>query len=155
MRTSAAGLLALMLLTACSSSNPAKPAASASAPRSASPSPSAPASPAALKAPGPFHYTTATVAQDLVAPWSLDFDKDGAIWFTERPGRVRVIRNGALVGDPALTLSVYTGAGCEGGLLGLAVKEPYVYLYYTYNGGAANRVSRFTIAGDKLNGEQV
>src|SRR2546421_539067 len=59
MRTPAAGLLALLLLTACSSSNPAPPVASASAPRSASPSPSASATSAALKPPGPFHYTTA------------------------------------------------------------------------------------------------
>ena len=157
MRTIAAGLLALALMTACSSGSQAKPATSArtSSSPAAAASPSASATTAPLKAPGPFHYTTATVAQDLVAPWSLDFAKDGAIWLTERPGRVRVIRNGALVGDPALTLSVYTVSGCEGGLLGLAVKEPYVYLYYTYNGGAANRVSRFTNAGDKLSSEQV
>ena len=85
MRTPAAGLLALVLLTACSSSNPARPAASAKPSPSASAAPpSASATTAALKAPGPFHYTTATVAQDLVAPWSLDFAKDGAIWFTEQ-----------------------------------------------------------------------
>jgi glucose/arabinose dehydrogenase len=153
MRIPAAGLLAVLLLIACSS-GPAKPVGSARpSPSPASPSPSPTNVP--LKAPGPFHYTTATVAQDLVAPWSVDFAKDGAIWFTERPGRVRVIRNGALVGEPALTLSVFTASGCEGGLLGLAVKEPYVYVYYTHSGGAANRVSRFTIAGDKLNTEQV
>lgn len=159
MRLPAAGLLAALLLTACSSgparpAAPARPSPSPSA-SAASASPSGSPTPAALRAPGPFRYTTAAVAQDLVAPWSLDFARDGAIWFTERPGRVRVIRNGALVADPALTLSVYTASGCEGGLLGLAVREPYVYLYYTYNGGAANRVSRFTIAGDKLTGEQV
>src|SRR5438067_2965211 len=154
MRKAAVLLAGLVLLTGCASG----PAAKASP----KPSHSATASPSALPTPtptlkpaGPFHYSTTAVAQGLVAPWALDFAKDGAIWLTERPGRVRVIRNGQLLPDPALTLSVATASGCEDGLLGLALKEPYAYLYYTYNGGATNRISRFTISGDKLGGEQV
>ncbi|HEX6349449.1 MAG TPA: PQQ-dependent sugar dehydrogenase [Candidatus Dormibacteraeota bacterium] len=154
MRSAAALLAVVLLLTACGSKPTAK----------ATPTPSHPATPSAklsptptptLKPAGPFHYSTSAVAQGLVAPWALDFAKDGAIWLTERPGRVRVIRNGQLLPDPALTLSVSTASGCEDGLLGLALKEPNAYLYYTYNGGATNRVSRFTIQGDKLTGEQV
>jgi len=155
MRTAAAFLLGALLLTACSSGAPkasAKPKASASATATAS---AAPTPTPTLRPAGTFNYSTATVAQGLVAPWSLDFAKDGAIWLTERPGRVRVIRNGQLLAEPALTLSVATANGCEDGLLGLALKEPYAYLYYTYNGGATNRISRFTISGDKLSGEQV
>jgi len=153
MRTAAAFLLGALLITACSSSaakSSAKPTARASATATAIPTPTP-----TLKPAGPFNYSTATVAQGLVAPWSLDFAKDGAIWLTERPGRVRVIRDGQLLADPALTLSVATANGCEDGLLGLALREPYAYLYYTYNGGATNRISRFTISGDKLSGEQV
>jgi len=154
MRKAAVLLAGLVLLTGCASG----PAAKASP----KPSHSATASPSALPTPTPtlkpagaFHYSTTAVAQGLVAPWALDFAKDGAIWLTERPGRVRVIRNGQLLPDPALTLNVSTASGCEDGLLGLALKEPNAYLYYTYNGGATNRVSRFTIEGDKLSGEQV
>jgi glucose/arabinose dehydrogenase len=151
----AAICLLAALLASCSSQQ-AKPAATAKPSPSASPSASAsPTATPGLKPAGPFHYSTATVAQGLVAPWALDFARDGSIWLTERPGRVRVIRNGQLLPDPAVTLSVATASGCEDGLLGLALKEPYAYLYYTYNGGGTNRVSRFTISGDKLTGEQV
>jgi glucose/arabinose dehydrogenase len=155
-----AALLAAVLTTACSSS--AQPKVAASPSKSPTPSTSVSATPSATpapqpRAPGALNLSQQTVAQDLVAPWAIDFAKDGSIWFTERPGRVRVIRGGQLLPGPALTLNVATGTGCEDGLLGLALKEPYVYLYYTYrgSGGNTNRVSRFTISGDRLTGEQV
>src|SRR5207253_9131280 len=70
---------------------------------------------------------------------------------------LRISRNGQLLPAPALTLSVVTANGCESGLLGIAVKAPNVFLYYTYrgSGGNSNRISRFTIQGDSLVGEQV
>ena len=120
----------------------------------ASPSPSS--SPAALKAAGPLTFKRTTLAQGLVAPWAIDFAEDGTAWLTERPGRVRVIREGSLLADPALTLSVFNQSGCEGGLLGIAVREPYVYLdYVPRSPGNVDRVSRFTIDGDHLVSEQV
>jgi glucose/arabinose dehydrogenase len=154
-------LLAMMLVAACSSGSKPRTAASPSA--SPTPTQAATATPATPtptpqpRAPGQLNLGQQTIAQDLVAPWAIDFAKDGSIWFTERPGRVRVIRNGQLLPDPALTLSVATAGGCEDGLLGIALKDPYAYLYYTYrgSGGNTNRVSRFTISGDKLSGEQV
>jgi glucose/arabinose dehydrogenase len=148
-RRAAAALI--LLAVACSGT-----AAPAATPR-ASPVATATPSTGPLRDPGPLHFSAQTIAEGLEAPWSLDFAKDGAIWLTERPGRVRVIRNGKLLPDPALTLNVVTASGCEDGLLGLAVREPYVYLYYTYRGssGNTNRVSRFTIQGDKLASEQV
>jgi len=121
-----------------------------------SPSPS-PTPVPTLAPPGALQLSQQAIAQDLVAPWALAFATDGAIWLTERPGRVRVIRNGQLMADPALTLRVVTANGCEDGLLGIAIQEPYAFLYYTYAGpgGNTNRVSRFTIAGDRLTAEQV
>lgn len=54
---------------------------------------------------GPFTYQTAdgpirveVVARGLDHPWGMAFAPNGAILVTERPGRVRVIRNGVL--DP-------------------------------------------------------
>jgi len=116
-----------------------------------SPTPSTP------KPPGALQFNQQSVAQELVAPWAIDFAKDGSAWLTERPGRVRVIRNGRLLTDPAVTISVATANGCEDGLLGIAIGEPYAYVYYTYPGssGNTNRVSRFSMAGDKLVSEQV
>jgi aldose sugar dehydrogenase len=143
----------VLLLAGCAS--PAKPAAQASPrPSPASPSPSP--SPAGLKAPGPLTFKRTALAQGLVAPWAIDFAEDGTAWLTERPGRVRVIRDGQLLADPALTLAVFNQAGCEGGLLGIAVREPYVYLdYVPRSPGNVDRVSRFTIDGDHLVSEQV
>lgn len=111
----------------------------------------------ALKAPGPLSFTRTALAQGLVAPWAIDFAGDGTAWLTERAGRVRVIRDGKLLPDPALTLSVLNQAGCEGGLLGIAVKEPHVYVDYSIGSSAGNvdRVSRFTIDGNHLVSEQV
>jgi glucose/arabinose dehydrogenase len=122
-----------------------------------SPHPSATPTATTLGLPQPLNFTVKTVAEGLVAPWALAFAADGTIWLTERPGRVRIVRKGQLLASPALTLSVVTANGCESGLLGIAVKEPAVFLYYTYrgSGGNTNRISRFTIQDDSLVGEQV
>ncbi len=157
-RRAFAVVLAAVTLAACSTAakqqgTSAHPSRS---PQTAQPAPS-PTSTPTLKPPGPLQLNQQSIAQNLVAPWSLAFAKDGSIWLTERPGRVRVIRNGQLLADPAVTISVVTANACEDGLLGIAIEEPYVYLYYTYAGSAGNtnRVSRFSISGDKLTSEQV
>jgi glucose/arabinose dehydrogenase len=147
-------LLLALTMAACGGGSGAKKAASPTA----RPGPPATATPVpTLAPPGPLKFSMQAIAQNLVAPWALAFAGDGAIWLTERPGRVRIIRSGQLLADPALTLPVATGTGCEDGLLGIAVQEPSVFLYYTYagSGGNVNRVSRFTISGDKLTSEQV
>lgn len=151
--------LVLLLCVACSSAAPAarlspSPATSASAgPATAPPS----ATPSGLAPPGPLAFNVQVLATGLTAPWALAFGADGAIWFTERPGRVRVIRAGRLLPAPALTLDVAQQPGCEGGLLGIAVREPYAYLMYTYatSSGNVNRVARFTIQGDQLTAQKV
>jgi glucose/arabinose dehydrogenase len=148
-------LLVLLTVAACGgggsgSRSAARPTARPTAVATPTPVPT-------LAPPGALRFTVQAVAQNLVAPWALAFAADGAIWLTERPGRVRVIRNGQLLAAPALTLPVVTGTGCEDGLLGIALQEPYAFLYYTHagSGGNVNRVSRFTIAGDSLTSEQV
>jgi glucose/arabinose dehydrogenase len=149
--------LGLALLVAACTTGPPHPATSPKPSATvASPSPAVSPSPT-LRPAGPVSFQQRVIAQGLEVPWSIAFAADGAAWLTERPGRVRVIRNGALLPDPALTLRVVTAAGCEDGLLGIAIREPYAYVFYTYAGatGNTNRVSRFTIQGDHLAGEQV
>jgi glucose/arabinose dehydrogenase len=87
------------------------------------------------------------VARTLEIPWAVDFAPDGRMFVTERPGRIRVIRDGRLETQPWATLPVrHIG---EGGLLGLAVapdfqRTGFVYVYHTYadNGRLFNRVVR-------------
>ncbi len=77
------------------------------------------------------------VAMGLEVPLGLAFASDGRLFVTERPGGVRIIENGVLLPEPALTLyDVY--AQIEAGALGLAVhpqfeQNRYVYLVYTPN----------------------
>jgi aldose sugar dehydrogenase len=151
-------MLAVVTLAACTTAakQQGTGAKQSKSPQTTQPAPSPTPTPT-LKPPGPLQFNQQSIAQNLVAPWALAFAKDGSIWLTERPGRVRVIRNGKLLPDPATAISVATANGCEDGLLGMAIEEPYAYLYYTYagSGGNTNRVSRFSISGDKLTAEQV
>lgn len=102
------------------------------------------------------------IAQDLEVPWALAFLPDGAILFTERDGRVRLVdKEGNVLEKPIATISVkQTG---ESGLHGIAPhpnfnNNKFVYLYYTYqaNGdNTFNRVSRFKFSGQSLTQEEI
>ena len=59
----------------------------------------------------------------LEAPWSLVFLPDGRALVSERPGRIRLIRDGALVSNPYAAPDV--AAVGEGGLMGLAVHPKF------------------------------
>jgi len=114
----------------------------------------------ALPVPEDVAYTTEVVAADLSVPWALSFDDSGALYFTERPGRLRVIRDGQLDPEPVAELAV--AATGEGGLLGLALDPQFstnkhLYLMYTLEqgGGLANRIARYTLGEAGLSGEMV
>lgn len=83
------------------------------------------------------------VASGLSVPWALAFASNGDLYFTERIGRVSVIRGGTI--QVLAELPVETTS--ESGLLGIALSpnfssEPDIYLYYTYRDstGLWNRV---------------
>ncbi|HEU0168466.1 MAG TPA: PQQ-dependent sugar dehydrogenase [Chloroflexota bacterium] len=95
----------------------------------------------------PANVGVALVAANLAAPWALDFAPDGRVFFTERPGRIRVIQNNAVLPDPWATINVTQQAGSEWGLLGLTLDPDFatnhfVYVYYTAPGGGPNRIVR-------------
>jgi aldose sugar dehydrogenase len=102
-------------------------------------------------------FSVTTVVSRVEIPWSLAFAPDGRMFFTERPGRVRVVRNGALLEQPALTLNDVVADG-ESGALGLALhpdfaRTHYVYLAYTGRGdggSAVNRLVRYREADNTL-----
>ena len=101
------------------------------------------------------------VASNLEVPWALAFAPDGRLFVTERPGRIRVIVQGRLLGAPVATLPAVTSA--ESGLMGLVLdpdfaRNGYAYVMYTYRtegGGMANRISRLTIEANHAGGEVV
>lgn len=82
----------------------------------------------------------------------MEIAPDGRIFVCQQGGSLRVIKNGALLSTPFLTLSV--DANGERGLLGIAfdpnfATNNFLYVYYTVaTSPRRNRVSRFTANGD-------
>lgn len=73
---------------------------------------------------------------------------DGRFFVAQQTGALRIVKNGALLPAPFLTLAV--DAQGERGLVGVALHPAFasnrlVYVYYTTtSGGTHNRISRFT-----------
>jgi glucose/arabinose dehydrogenase len=118
------------------------------------------AAPPALTANLPAGFTEKVVASTLNQPTAMAFAPDGRLFVCQQGGSLRVVKAGALLAKPFLTLNV-DGNG-ERGLLGVAfdpsfASNNYVYVYYTAKTPAVhNRVSRFTASGDTaLTGSEV
>ncbi|HYJ04331.1 MAG TPA: PQQ-dependent sugar dehydrogenase [Chthoniobacterales bacterium] len=86
------------------------------------------------------------------APTAMAFAPDGRLFVCLQGGQLRVIKNGALLATPFVTLSV--NASGERGLLGVTfdpnfATNQFVYVYYTTSTAPIhNRISRFTANGD-------
>jgi glucose/arabinose dehydrogenase len=97
-------------------------------------------------------FTETLVASGLNSPTAMAFAPDGRVFICQQGGQLRVVKDGALLGTPFVSLNVNSSG--ERGLLGAAfdpdfVSNQFVYLYYTATTPALhNRVSRFTANGD-------
>ena len=86
------------------------------------------------------------------SPTAMAFAPDGRLFVCVQGGQLRVIKNGALLPTPFVSLSVSSSS--ERGLLGIAfdpnfATNQFVYLYYTTSTAPIhNRISRFTANGD-------
>ena len=117
-------------------------------------------------------YNIEVIAENLTIPWALDISNDGKIYFTERPGSVRVIENGILNPRPLITFPPPFISQGEGGLMGIALdpnfsQNHYIYVMHSYreNNRIYNRVVRLVesnniatidkILIDKIPGNQV
>ena len=103
---------------------------------------------------GTAHLTVVTKGLDH--PWGLAFIPDGSLLVTERPGRLRVIRNGVL--DPAPIAGVpQVRAATLGGLLDIALhpqfaKNRLLYLVYSKAGAEDPRRATTAIARARWDG---
>jgi glucose/arabinose dehydrogenase len=94
------------------------------------------------------------VVTGLEVPWDIAFLPGGTDWLvTERPGRLRLVRQNSLMTAPVMTVD--TVSGSEGGLLGIALdpqfqQNSYFYVYLTAQGasGYVNRVQRYVLSAD-------
>jgi glucose/arabinose dehydrogenase len=96
----------------------------------------------------------------LEVPWSLVFVDATDAFVSERPGRIRRIRNGRLLPEPWARIDVATGG--ERGLMGLALhpqypSEPWLYAMHSYSEGGRGytRVVRLQATADRGTVERV
>jgi aldose sugar dehydrogenase len=114
---------------------------------------------------GPFVFDTAeqhkirvsVVAKGLVHPWSLAFLPNGDMLVTERPGRLRLVRDGRL--DPHPLNGVPKVLAFQlAGLMDVALHPKFAenqLVYFTYNKPGENKqvataLARGRLAGDSL-----
>ena len=94
------------------------------------------------------------LADGLMNPWSIAFVPGGVILVTERPGRLRVIRDGMLLPDPVAGVPEVYARG-QGGLLDVVLHPDFesnnlIYLSYAKpleDGGSTTQVVRGTFDG--------
>lgn len=125
-------------------------------------------------------YCVATLVDGLDRPWSMAWLPNGDILVTEKPGRLRVVRDGVLLPDPVAGVPAVDDGG-QGGLLDVALHPDFednrfVYLSYSrpfeseaeyasltdYSGGgrrgeqlASTAVARARFENDELRGLEV
>ncbi|MGK7892583.1 MAG: PQQ-dependent sugar dehydrogenase [Xenococcus sp. (in: cyanobacteria)] len=98
-------------------------------------------------------YKITTITEGLERPWGMAWLPDGSILITERPGRLRIFRNGeleleAIAGVPEIF------AVNQGGLLDIALHPNFAenrLVYFTYSQGT-NQANRTKVARATFNG---
>ncbi len=102
----------------------------------------------------PSGFVEMRLASGLQNPTAMALTPDGRIFVAEQSGKLRVIKDGALLPTPFVDLTGKLDSQVERGLVGVAVdpdfaSNKYVYVYYTATLPTLhNRVSRFTANGD-------
>jgi glucose/arabinose dehydrogenase len=158
------GTVGLLTLVGCSLTQ-ALPETRPSTPSSDS---IAAASPEASSEPSPTNQTAAapgfrqvTLLNGLEHPWSLAWLPDGSMLITERPGRLRIVRNGVLDPTPIAGVPQVLAAG-QGGLMEVSLHPRFaenqlIYLTYSHGVRSTNqtRLARARFDGKTLRDVQV
>lgn len=111
--------------------------------------------PTAAAFPDPAFYGWTPFVAGLTLPVDIQNAGDGSgrLFIVERPGRIRIVKDGLLFQDPFLDISDYVGSnGSEQGLLGLAFHPQYAtngffYVNYTDRNGDTV-IARFNVSPD-------
>jgi aldose sugar dehydrogenase len=103
-------------------------------------------------------YQVNELVTGLEHPWALAFLPGGDILITERPGRVRLVRDGALRPEPVQGAPTAQPIG-QGGMLDIVLhpafeSNRFVYISYSKSvaGGVTTAVARARWEGDLLQG---
>ena len=108
------------------------------------------------------NFRIVPVVDGLVVPWSMAFLPNGDMLVTERPGRLRIVRNGRLLAEPVAGLPAVR-AGNQGGLLDVVPHPDFaqnrlVYISYSKPAAEGNSgttaIIRARFENDRLNNVQ-
>ena len=97
----------------------------------------------------------AVVAGGLANPWSFTWLPDGGILVTERPGRLRIIRNGVLDPQPIAGTPVVKAQRLSG-LMDIALHPQFAenhFVYLTYNKGREDGLMATVLARARFDGK--
>lgn len=101
-------------------------------------------------------YRVVVVADGLINPWSMAFLSGGDMLITERPGRLRLVRNGVLRPEPVAGVPEVLAQG-QGGLFDVVLHPDFeanrlIYLSYAkpIGDGATTAVARGRFENDRL-----
>src|SRR5262245_59698998 len=106
------------------------------------------------------HQIRLTVIKGFNQPWSMAFLLDGGILVTERPGRLRIVRDGVLDSNPIAGVPQVQAQGLAG-LMDIALHPRFTenkLIYFTYhkpagaNGPAGNNAGTITLAAGRWAG---
>jgi len=95
------------------------------------------------------------VARGLANPWSLAFLPDGHMLLTERPGRLRIIRNGVLDPQPIVAGVPAVRAGNFSGLMDVVLHPRFAenqFVYLSYNKPVNEKQVTLGLARGRWNG---
>jgi len=103
------------------------------------------------------HLRIAVVAKGLEQPWSLAFLPDGAMLITERSGRLRIVRDGKLQGEPIAGVPRVQTGGPRGlqGLMDVALDPNFrtnKWVYLAYHKPAGGDAGETVLARGTWNG---
>jgi glucose/arabinose dehydrogenase len=106
------------------------------------------------------HQIRLTVVKGFNQPWSMAFLPDGGILVTERPGRLRIVRDGVLDPNPVAGTPEVRAQGLDG-LMDIALHPRFrenKLVYFTYhkpagaNGAPGNNAGVITLARARWEG---
>ena len=109
------------------------------------------------------HQIRLTIVKGFNQPWSMAFLPDGEILVAERPGRLRIVRDGVLDPKPVAGLPQVQAQGLAG-LMDVALHPRFSenkLLYFTYhrpaapNPGAGNNAGVITLARARWDGSSL
>ena len=98
------------------------------------------------------------LTRGLEQPWSIAFLPGGDLLVTERPGRLRLIRDGRLVAEPVAGLPELVAGGLSAGLFDVVLHPEFAtnrFVYFAYTKPMSDDSRRLAIARGRWDGTRL